>query len=372
MARNRASMREGPLAELFRATEAAQRQAEQEPEESQPPQPSRRGAAAEQTVEHVPDFVRRRRAGRDGRAPSRTAAESRTKPEPGSRRADARRAARPRRRRAASRSTSRAAGHPLEPMPEPAPRLEYAPPRDSSVVPRRDPRRRRRRRRPERGQPDDRRRHLAGRLRRRQHRRAAAPALRRAGEDPHRPRADAGPRLGRRPGDRPPRRRGELRPDQERAPRLRHGLRHRRRGRRHRHRRRAGRRADRARARRADRRHRDDAVPLRGHAPQRLGDAGRRGAARGVRHADRDPERPPARGARPLDVDGRRVPDRRRRPPPGRPGHLRPDHDAGPDQPRLRRRAHGHVRRRLGADGHRLRDRREPRAQAAERRCARR
>ena len=36
-------------------------------------------------------------------------------------------------------------------------------------------------------------------------------------------------------------------------------------------RRRAGRRADRARARRADRRHRDDAVPLRGHAPPRAG-----------------------------------------------------------------------------------------------------
>ena len=40
MARKRASMREGPLAELFRATEAAQRQAEQaktqaEPEQSQ-------------------------------------------------------------------------------------------------------------------------------------------------------------------------------------------------------------------------------------------------------------------------------------------------------------------------------------------------
>ena len=30
MARKRASMREGPLAELFKATEAAQRQAEQE------------------------------------------------------------------------------------------------------------------------------------------------------------------------------------------------------------------------------------------------------------------------------------------------------------------------------------------------------
>ena len=33
MARNRASMREGPLAELFRATEAAQRQQEDKPAE---------------------------------------------------------------------------------------------------------------------------------------------------------------------------------------------------------------------------------------------------------------------------------------------------------------------------------------------------
>ena len=36
MARKRASMREGPLAELFRATEAAQRQ-QQAPEAEQPP-----------------------------------------------------------------------------------------------------------------------------------------------------------------------------------------------------------------------------------------------------------------------------------------------------------------------------------------------
>ena len=36
MARNRASMREGPLAELFRATEAAQRQADQAPEGTPP------------------------------------------------------------------------------------------------------------------------------------------------------------------------------------------------------------------------------------------------------------------------------------------------------------------------------------------------
>ncbi len=38
MARRRASMREGPLAELFRATEAAQKQAEKgEPETVPPP-----------------------------------------------------------------------------------------------------------------------------------------------------------------------------------------------------------------------------------------------------------------------------------------------------------------------------------------------
>ena len=79
MARNRASMREGPLAELFRATEAAQRQAQEhaggragaaaragcggrEPREGSE---ARKKAAPpateepqEQTVEHVPDFAR--------------------------------------------------------------------------------------------------------------------------------------------------------------------------------------------------------------------------------------------------------------------------------------------------------------------------
>src|SRR4051794_33492301 len=56
MARRRASMREGPLAELFRATEAAQRQAEQEPEQ----QPAGEVAPAtepdERTVDHVPSW----------------------------------------------------------------------------------------------------------------------------------------------------------------------------------------------------------------------------------------------------------------------------------------------------------------------------
>jgi len=53
MARKRASMREGPLAELFRATEAAQRQRqaeEEQPAGAQAPEP------LEETVEHVPSF----------------------------------------------------------------------------------------------------------------------------------------------------------------------------------------------------------------------------------------------------------------------------------------------------------------------------
>src|SRR6266566_9436250 len=57
MARRRASMREGPLAELFRATEAAQRQAgkaESEPEATPPPEPME---PQEETVEHVPEFA---------------------------------------------------------------------------------------------------------------------------------------------------------------------------------------------------------------------------------------------------------------------------------------------------------------------------
>jgi cell division protein FtsZ len=59
MARKRASMREGPLAELFRATEAAQRQAEREatgsqpPPEPAPPQPPARPEPPEETAEHT-------------------------------------------------------------------------------------------------------------------------------------------------------------------------------------------------------------------------------------------------------------------------------------------------------------------------------
>jgi cell division protein FtsZ len=67
MARRRASMREGPLAELFRATEAAQQQAEQGGEGgTQPPEDAAAAAPAaeteapaepdERTVEHVPSW----------------------------------------------------------------------------------------------------------------------------------------------------------------------------------------------------------------------------------------------------------------------------------------------------------------------------
>jgi cell division protein FtsZ len=65
MARRRASMREGPLAELFRATEAAQRQAEGRPEEgaeqASPPEAAAPPPPApvepeERTVEHVPSW----------------------------------------------------------------------------------------------------------------------------------------------------------------------------------------------------------------------------------------------------------------------------------------------------------------------------
>ena len=54
MARKRASMREGPLAELFRATEASQRQAKDQPETE--PEPEALVEPLEETVEHAPPF----------------------------------------------------------------------------------------------------------------------------------------------------------------------------------------------------------------------------------------------------------------------------------------------------------------------------
>jgi len=58
MARKRATMREGPLAELFRKTEAAQRAQEGGAAEPEPPVDPRAEAALDETVEHVPDFLK--------------------------------------------------------------------------------------------------------------------------------------------------------------------------------------------------------------------------------------------------------------------------------------------------------------------------
>ncbi len=76
------------------------------------------------------------------------------------------------------------------------------------------------------------------------------------------------------------------------------------------------------------------------------------------RHAHRHPERPAAHRVEREDVDAQRVQDGRRGAAAGRAGHHRPHHHAGPHQHRLRRREDDHDQRRLGADGHRLRERR--------------
>jgi cell division protein FtsZ len=110
MARKRASMREGPLAELFRATEAAQREAERSGRPLPAEEPSRTPEPDESTVEHAPPF--------EVVGPG--------DPKP--------RAARARRPRAA-RDTGVEAPvvRYLEPLPEPAPRLHRAPPPETAT-----------------------------------------------------------------------------------------------------------------------------------------------------------------------------------------------------------------------------------------------
>ena len=71
MARKRASMREGPLAELFKATEAAQRQAEEAARQGQPAPEE----PQEATVEHVPTWEDTSPARRPRYAPAGASAE---------------------------------------------------------------------------------------------------------------------------------------------------------------------------------------------------------------------------------------------------------------------------------------------------------
>ena len=130
MARNRASMREGPLAELFRATEAAQRQAEQG-EEAAPQAPTPE-EPQELTVEHVPDFAKEESSAA-GQAPadSEPAAPPVSPPrEEPKAAAPAPPAPQPQREQPVYEPP--VTRYEPTPMPEPAPRLEYAPPRDST------------------------------------------------------------------------------------------------------------------------------------------------------------------------------------------------------------------------------------------------
>jgi cell division protein FtsZ len=112
MARRRASMREGPLAELFRATEAAQRQAEKEGRtEEAPPEPAASPVEPpEQTVEHVPEWMEEAASQPPAPEPVRLP-ERKPEPEP--------------------QATTPAAREPervrLEPLPEPPPRLHRVP-----------------------------------------------------------------------------------------------------------------------------------------------------------------------------------------------------------------------------------------------------
>jgi cell division protein FtsZ len=116
MARKRASMREGPLAELFRATEAAQRQAEKEGKVAP-------GEPLEETVEHPPPVLEvapepePETPSRPDRAPLAPAKPR--SPEP----------VQPR-----EHATDRGIARLLEPLPEPPPRLHRAPRSDSAYL----------------------------------------------------------------------------------------------------------------------------------------------------------------------------------------------------------------------------------------------
>jgi cell division protein FtsZ len=118
MARKRASMREGPLAELFRATEAAQKQAEKEGRAVP-------GEPLEETVEHPPPKLEV--------APEPEGGESAPEDPDGVPSAPARpRPAEPVQPRESS--PERGIARLLEPLPEPPPRLHRAPRADSAYL----------------------------------------------------------------------------------------------------------------------------------------------------------------------------------------------------------------------------------------------
>src|SRR6476660_6413407 len=116
MARKRATMREGPLAELFRKTEAAQRAQEAAAEPvPEPPLDPRAEAALDETVEHVPDFAK---------APEPEP----EVPEPVASSAPAAPPVEPEEDVTAEAAASRAAARYFQTMLEPAPQLHRVPP----------------------------------------------------------------------------------------------------------------------------------------------------------------------------------------------------------------------------------------------------
>ncbi|MFO7573259.1 MAG: cell division protein FtsZ [Gaiellaceae bacterium] len=128
MARKRASLREGPLAELFRKTEAAQRAQEEGVDEAGAPDPRTR-VAFEETVEHVPDFVQEEKSAPEPKSEAVAAAPPEpvapppptTAPEPEEELSEA--------------AASRAAARYFQTMLEPAPRLHrVAPPKGSAYI----------------------------------------------------------------------------------------------------------------------------------------------------------------------------------------------------------------------------------------------
>jgi cell division protein FtsZ len=127
MARKRASMREGPLAELFRATEAAQRRERGEEQAAgdeeaaggeQPAgavTPTARAEPSEETVEHVPDFAGIDEPGPPAPEPPEPDPAPQPLPEPG-----------PPAPEPAEPSPHAARYYEPVPLPEPAPRLHQS------------------------------------------------------------------------------------------------------------------------------------------------------------------------------------------------------------------------------------------------------
>ena len=98
---------------------------------------------------------------------------------------------------------------------------------------------------------------------------------------------------------------------------------------------------------------------------RRVADEGVGQLAGGGRCPDRDPKRSTAEPGRALYEHRAGLSPGRRYAAPRRAGYRRPGDRHRADQPGLRRRAHSHAGRRQRSDGHRRRERRRPRAQAA-------